>query len=110
MDATGLGMQMAENAVTKFGSKVTAVMFTAPVKLKMAVALQRRFQDKSIRIPDDAKLHYDLYSIKKESTAGDNILLRSEAGTTDGHSDRFWAYALAVSATEAGVPITMSLC
>lgn len=110
IDATGLGMQMAENATEKFGSKVKAVMFTAPVKLKMAVGLKRRFQDKTILVPDDAKLHYDLYSIKKENTAGDNILLRSEAGATDGHSDRFWSYALAVDATEGGSTLTCILC
>lgn len=101
IDSSGLGMQLAENALTRFGSRVRPTLFTAPTKLKLAVQLQRKFQDRTLLIPDDAKLQYDLYSVKKQFTAGDNILLRSEAGATDGHADRFWSYALAVDAAHS---------
>lgn len=98
IDATGLGMQMAENAQTKYPHKARGLMLSAPEKLRLAVQLQRVFQDRRILIPDDHKLHYDIYSVKKHVSAGGMILLKSEGGSTDGHSDRFWALALAVDA------------
>jgi phage FluMu gp28-like protein len=111
LDATGLGMQMAENAETKFPHKAKGLMLSAPEKLRLALQLLRKFQDRSIRIPDDSKLHYDLYSVKKHVTSDGNILLKSEGGETDGHADRFWALALAVDAMEAPVvQLYVSLC
>jgi phage FluMu gp28-like protein len=109
-DATGLGMQLAENAETAFPGKAQGRMLSAPEKLRLALQLLRKFQDRSILIQDDPKLHYDLFSVKKLVTAGDQILLRSEAGSTDGHADRFWSLALAVDAIETqGVPLEMIL-
>ena len=51
----------------------------------------------NIRIPSNAKLRSDLRAIKKETTAAGNIRFSADRGE-NGHSDRFWAGALAVHA------------
>lgn len=111
IDATGLGMQLAERATERHPGKVKGLMLSAPEKLRLAVQMQRKFQDRGVRVPDDSKVTYDLYSVKKKVTPSDNVILTSEAGETDGHSDRFWAAALGIDAAElTGIPITASLC
>lgn len=94
IDASGLGMQLAEEAQERFGShKVEAINFTGPVKEQLAVGIRRRFEDKQVRIPADREIRDDLHSVKKYVTAAGNI--RFDAKRTDkGHADRFWALAL----------------
>ena len=95
IDASGLGMQLAENAQLKFPERVIPYMFTMPSKAALAFPLRARFEDKTVRIPDDRLYTADLRSIKKEVTSAGNIVITSEAGSTDGHADRFWSLALA---------------
>lgn len=98
IDATGLGMQIAERAETRHPQKCQGVMLSAGVKLDLAVQMQQRFQDRTLRVDDDRATQYDFFSVKKHISASNNILLRSEAGETDGHADRFWAAALGIEA------------
>lgn len=101
IDATGIGAMMAEQAAEKFGkARVSEVVFTAPSKAELAWPFRKRFEDGTITIFDDYKLHADLRSVKKVTTASGNIIFTSEAGETDGHADRFWSHALAVHAAE----------
>ena len=95
MDATGLGMQMAEEAQQKFGAhKVEAVTFTNLVKEDLAVRVRRRFEDRLARIPAERAIRDDLHSIKKYVTAAGNVRFDAER-TDQGHADRFWSLALA---------------
>lgn len=98
IDSSGLGMQLAEEAVDRFGPRVEAVTFTGPVKEDLAVTLRRRFEDRLLRIPADREIREDIHSVRKVTTAAGNI--RFDAVRTDelGHADRFWALALAVHA------------
>jgi phage FluMu gp28-like protein len=92
---------MAEQAAEKYGTdRVTQVMFTMASKQELAIPFKRRFEDKTITIYDDLKLHADLRSVKKMTTAAGNVIFTSEAGASDGHADRFWSHALAVNAAE----------
>lgn len=92
IDATGMGLQLAERARKKFGWKVEPVTFTAAVKEELAFALRAEMQDKRLRIVADDKLRSDLRGIKKEvSTAGH---IRFAGDAADSHCDRFWAKAL----------------
>ena len=100
IDATGLGAQLAERAKEKFGYKVTPVVFTNPAKHMLAYPMKKRFEDRTIAIRDDMKLHADLRSVKTETTAAGNIIFATEAGATDGHADRFWSMALMVNACD----------
>lgn len=97
IDATGLGMQLAEGAQTKFGKyRVEPITFTASTKETMAYLLLTAFEDRKLRLPyDDQLLTEDLHSIKKTVSLSGNIRFDVEASETDGHADRFWSYALA---------------
>lgn len=102
IDATGLGAQLAEEAAEKYGStRVNEVVFTMGAKQELAIPFKTRFEDRTIAIFDDLKLHADIRSVKKETTSAGNVIFKAEAGATDGHADRFWSMALAVNAAES---------
>ena len=96
IDATGLGMQLTENAQKNFGKyRVEAITFNGSIKEEMAYQLLTAFEDRNVRIPDNQKLREDLHSIRKLVTTSGNIRFDVESSETDGHADRFWALALA---------------
>lgn len=97
IDATGLGMQLAEEARDRFGAKVEPVTFTAGVKEDMATTTRRAMEDAALRIPNDPKLITDIRSIRKETTSAGNVRYVGER-TTNGHADRWWAIGLALHA------------
>lgn len=100
IDSTGLGMQFAERAHDKFGYKVEPCPFTPAFKESIAYPLRGAMEDKRLRIPADQAIRADLRGIKKETTASGAIRFAGER-TVDGHSDRFWALALAHHAAKA---------
>lgn len=102
IDATGLGMQLAEEARVKFGTKVEPVTFTLERKEALSVGLRRQFEDRTLRIPVDRVIREDLHRIKRlPSTTGH---FRFDAERNDaGHADRYWGLALAVGAGSVGV-------
>ena len=100
IDATGLGMQIAENAVTKYPGKVQGVIFNQSVKTEMGVYAKRRFQDLQVRIRDDTKRQYELYSLKQRSGSGDSIIIKEDASLSEKHSDYAWAAFLGLHASE----------
>jgi len=102
VDATGLGMQLAEELVNKFGTyRAEAVTFTLDVKNDLATRTRRICEDRRIRIPISQPLRNDLHSVKKTTTSAGNIRFDAER-TKDGHADRFWALALALMASNEG--------
>jgi phage FluMu gp28-like protein len=92
IDATGLGMQLAERARERFGYKVERITFTPAIKEELAFALRTAFEDRTLRIDPDPKLRSDLRGIKKLVTSAGNIRFIGESD--DSHCDRFWAKAL----------------
>jgi len=92
IDATGMGMQLAERARERFGWKVEPVTFTPTVKEDLAFGLRRDFEDRKLRIVRDDKLRSDLRALRKEVTTSGNIRFCGEAD--DSHCDRTWAKAL----------------
>jgi len=107
IDATGFGIQFAERAQKKYGKyKVEAVTFSPAVKESLAYPVRAAFEDRSTAIPDDELVIADLRAIKKETTSAGNIRFTSDRGK-NGHSDRFWALALAhhAAATELNCDI-----
>lgn len=111
IDASGLGMQLAERAAERFGKyRIEGIKFSGPVKEELAYPFRTCFEDLNIRIPADPKLRSDLRAIKKETTAAGNIRFSADRGE-NGHSDRFWAGALAVHAKGNGAgPCRMEPC
>ena len=104
VDASGLGMQLAEELVTRFGDHtVEACTLSGPFKEQIASRMRNRFIDKLIRIPVDEQIRNDLHSVRKTVTSAGNV--RLDAPREDGsHADRFWAAALAchAAAEESG--------
>jgi phage FluMu gp28-like protein len=96
-DATGLGMQLAEHLREKYGSRVEPIEFTLKVKEDLAVTIKRCFEERTIRIPASADIRADIRAIKKYTTSANHPRFDAERSER-GHSDRFWACALALHA------------
>lgn len=97
IDATGLGMELAEWATKEWRSRAEAVTFTAQVKADLAPSVRVACEERSIGIPDDVTTKDDLHSIRKVVTSAGNIRYAGER-SIDGHADMFWALALALHA------------
>ncbi|HIJ66803.1 MAG TPA: hypothetical protein HPP51_00770 [Planctomycetes bacterium] len=102
IDSTGIGAQLAEGTVDKFGAyRAEQVDFTAGVKQDLAVRTRRKFEDRLCRVATERKLRDDLHAVKKTTTAAGNVRFDAER-TKDGHADRFWAKSLAFMAGDSG--------
>jgi len=107
LDYTGLGIGWGDDAKKKFGEyRIETVTFTPHVKEALAYPVRGAMEDRKLRIPYDPKIRADLRSVTKETTAAGNIRFTAER-SEDGHADRFWALALAISAagTDIGGPV-----
>jgi phage FluMu gp28-like protein len=92
LDATGMGLQLAERARERFGWRIEPITFTTATKEALANGLKIDLEKRQVRLVDDEKLRADLRGIHKEVTFSGNSRY---AGESDGsHCDRFWAKAL----------------
>jgi len=99
IDSTGIGMQLAEETQTDFGKfRVEPIMFTGRTKEELAFNLYTNFEDKNIVIPSSHNIREDLHSIRKVTSASNNIRFDVAQSEVSGHADRFWALALALYA------------
>ena len=97
IDQTGIGRQFAERARKRYGYRAEGVTFSAAVKEEMAFSLRGALEDHRLTIPDDRNVMADFRAVRKTVTSAGNI--RFDAARTElGHSDRFWACALAIHA------------
>lgn len=102
IDATGMGMQLAEDAAEDYGEvRVEQITFSAPVKQDLATSLKRKYEDRALRNPPDPATRADVNSVKKTTTSAGNV--RYEGESNDGHADRFWAQGLMVHAAGGNV-------
>jgi phage FluMu gp28-like protein len=98
VDSTGIGHGMAEALKEKFGrTRIEPIAFTLQSKEKLATDLYQAFADSMITIPRDEALLKDICAIRRIVTASGNIRYDA-ARTSEGHADRAWALALAISA------------
>jgi phage FluMu gp28-like protein len=99
IDASGLGMQLAERAQERYGiHRVEAVAFTAAAKEALAVGLKQAFEDRRVRIPAERRLRESLHSLKRFQTATGNFRFDADRSDATGHADAAWALALALQA------------
>ncbi len=102
IDQSGLGRQFAERATERYGSgRVEGVSFTQASKEVLAYNLRTLFENAAIRIPDDIETLADIRAVKREYSSHGNVRFKAER-TSDGHSDRFWALALASYCAKGG--------
>ena len=98
IDATGLGMQLAEHTANRFGEhRVDRIAFTPSLKNQIAGELRVAIEKEKIRIPDDAAIRDDWHSVRRRISPSGNFALDAPR-SRGGHADRFWAAALAVHA------------
>ena len=104
IDATGLGMNFAEDVQTKYGSAIVQdVTFTNTNKHHLANIIKQRFEDIQIRIPFNKILQDSLHAIKKTKTETTSAPKFDADRNAAGHADDFWALALALDA--ANMPV-----
>lgn len=105
IDSTGIGAQLSEEAVERFGHRVEAVVFTQRVKESLAFTMKRKFEERLLSIPIDKDIREDFHSVRRMTTEAGNA--RFDADRTEaGHADRFWAAALGVHAGSSK-PVTV---
>lgn len=98
IDQTGIGRQFAERAAERFGaSRAQGLSFTAALKEELAYPLRARFEERKIRIPMSDEILADLRGVRRAPSLSGGVKFTAQS-TQNGHSDRFWALALAVRA------------
>jgi len=112
IDSTGLGMQLAERAVEKFGNaKTEAINFASgSIRTEMAFNAKKCFEERSVFIPPCSDVREDIHSMKRILTTAGNVRLQAEKETdVSGHADRFWGMALALHASQTDfMPIVVT--
>lgn len=93
VDATGLGMQLAEDLQRDFGAIVEPITFTNANKVEMFNGLKKGFSDGTCLIPDDPDLKKEFQSIKRVITA--NSISYQADRDDSGHADNAVGAALA---------------
>lgn len=94
IDRGGIGMNLYEDMQMQFPALVRGYNFAPAVKDRLARVLKRAFEERRIRIPNDAGLVQQILSIKRSPTRT-NIFSYDTDDKTH-HADKFWALAIAV--------------
>lgn len=94
VDATGIGMQLAETLQKEFPNVVQPVWMTRESKEEMAIVLKQMFEKRQIVIPNDQSLIAQINSIKRIPKEK-GFSYDSGRNAEIGHADKFWALALA---------------
>ena len=97
IDRNGIGMNLAENISRRYPSKAYGVNFTNESKRAWATDSKMLMQKREAPIPIDKELHYQIHSIKRQRT-GTGLLRFDTEASEKHHADKFWAWALALSA------------
>jgi phage FluMu gp28-like protein len=100
IDATGMGAPLAESLAQEFGPRVEPVVFTAAVKEDLAYRTKRRMENGQTLLPNSREIRRAFSAVKKFVTVSGNVRFDAER-TEAGHSDEFWAKALADYAAES---------
>ncbi|MFQ5429229.1 MAG: terminase large subunit domain-containing protein [Phycisphaerae bacterium] len=101
IDATGLGLHLAERLVQSFGDhRVEPVVFTPGLQRQLAGGLRVMAERGRLRIPPDDAIVSDWHSITRTVTGSGHLRFTADR-SRGGHADRFWAAALGVHAADA---------
>lgn len=102
IDQTGIGAQLAEETVERWGeSHAEGVLFSAQTNAKLATMLRQALETETLMLPDCPRVRADLHSVRRLYTDHGRQSFDASHGR-DGHADRFWASALALHAADGG--------
>ena len=108
LDYSGAGVGLGDhlvravgewNPARHLGGKVELCSFTSALKAELFPKLRAAFERAQVLIPVSRAIREDLHGIHKRVTANGQVSYRA-ARTSDGHSDRCTALALALRAAE----------
>jgi phage FluMu gp28-like protein len=109
IDQNGIGMMLAENLVSRFGSRVEPVTITNQVKERMAIEFRVGLEKRAIRLYPDRERIGHLHSVKKTLLPGGATrydTVRNEKH----HADKAWSQMLAYWGAATELPsINLSL-
>ncbi len=94
IDATGMGMQLAENLQSEFPAVVVSEGFTNTSKEVWATDFKIHLQQRLLELPRMRDLIGQIHSIRRHVTGAGRVIFDVDRSTT-GHADKFWACALA---------------
>jgi phage FluMu gp28-like protein len=101
MDATGLGMQIAEETVQQFGAAILPVMMSEPWYRENMPAVKAAFEDASVTIPRDRDVVDDLRMLALVRGVARVPERRRNDDGARRHGDAAIALALAIAASRA---------
>lgn len=99
IDATGLGMQLAERMKRQFRGRVEGVTMTGTFKEDLFTTLRAALDERSVTLPDCPECIMDFGSVRREITSAGNTRYSAKSNE-HGHADRATACALALHADE----------
>jgi phage FluMu gp28-like protein len=102
VDQNGIGAQLAENLHRLTGGKAEGVDFTNPSKEVWAVEARVQAERGNTPLPLDRDLTYQIHSIKRSVSPSKKNTFDNDRNEKH-HADKFWAWALAVSAVNTGL-------
>jgi phage FluMu gp28-like protein len=112
IDATGLGMDMAERLVKRYPGRVDGVNLESHRRNELCVMTKDRYDNRRVIIPADDQLRADINAPQKSVAANGalRIIIPSFTNTAGerSHADEFMAQVLAFSAADVGGTNTAS--
>lgn len=93
-DQTGMGDMPVEELQRLYGEwRMQGIKFTQQSKANLANPLRRRFDDRTIRIPNDQSLFDSLNKVRCTTTADGRSIFTAD-DDNDEHADDFWSVAM----------------
>lgn len=105
IDQTGIGAQITEEAIDRFGATlVEGIDFTIASKELLATGMKQKLEDGIPRIPAEVYIRNSFHAVKKLPTGTGHFRFDAERTEATGHADEFWASALALHASGTSGP------
>lgn len=99
IDATGLGMQLAERLHERYRSRVEPVTVTAGVKEDLVTTARRDLEERTVTLADDLGVLGEFNAFRRSTTSAGNVRYAADE-TREGHADRAFAAFLALHAAK----------
>ncbi|GMT42512.1 MAG: hypothetical protein IEMM0002_0923 [bacterium] len=101
IDSTGIGLPLAEKIQTRFGSRVTPVHFTAPIKSRLVSTTRMLLINRKLLLPLKRSVLEQMQSVQQKVTDSGNVIFHA-ARSAGHHADIAWAVMLACRAAHSG--------
>lgn len=95
IDATGIGMQLAEGMADEFPEIVTPVTFTNQQKAQMVLAMRADLERGTLVLCPDNDLISDFSAVRQQIMESSRTVRYNSERTATGHADAHWAAGLA---------------